>query len=48
MTTISPATFVDFRRWMASTAERHPLKISRDRLQAAIMEELANCFRLVV
>ncbi|MEM5433018.1 GSU2403 family nucleotidyltransferase fold protein [Cupriavidus oxalaticus] len=48
MTTISPAAFVDFKRWMASTAERDPLKISRDRLQASIVEELANRFRLGV
>nr|WP_290367969.1 GSU2403 family nucleotidyltransferase fold protein [Cupriavidus taiwanensis] len=46
MTTISPAAFVDFKRWMASTTERDPLKISRDRLQASIVEELANRFRL--
>ncbi|WP_427309208.1 GSU2403 family nucleotidyltransferase fold protein [Cupriavidus sp. H39] len=48
MTTISPAAFVDFKRWMASTADRDSLKISRDRLQASIVEELANRFRLGV
>ncbi|MCO4865634.1 MULTISPECIES: GSU2403 family nucleotidyltransferase fold protein [Cupriavidus] len=42
MTTISPAAFVDFERWMASTPERDPLKVSRDRLQASIVEELAH------
>ncbi|WP_427309177.1 hypothetical protein [Cupriavidus sp. H39] len=39
---------LDFKRWMASTAERDPLKVSRDRLQASIVEELANRFRLGV
>lgn len=46
MTTISPTAFVDFKRWMASTADRDPLKVSRDRLQASIVEELANRFQL--
>ncbi|WP_306431153.1 GSU2403 family nucleotidyltransferase fold protein [Cupriavidus oxalaticus] len=45
MTTISPSAFVDFKRWMASTADRDPLKVSRDRLQASIVEELANRFQ---
>lgn len=48
MTTISPTAFVDFKRWMASTADRDPLKVSRDRLQASIVEELANRFQLGV
>ncbi|MFS8980343.1 hypothetical protein PO002_38905 [Cupriavidus necator] len=42
------AAFVDFKRWMASTADRDPLKVSRDRLQASIVEELANRFQLGV
>ncbi|QEZ43365.1 GSU2403 family nucleotidyltransferase fold protein [Cupriavidus oxalaticus] len=46
MTTISPTTFVEFKRWMASTADRDPLKVSRDRLQASIVEELADRFQL--
>ncbi|WP_454743843.1 GSU2403 family nucleotidyltransferase fold protein [Cupriavidus necator] len=28
MTTISPTAFVDFKRWMASTADRDPPKVT--------------------
>jgi hypothetical protein len=48
MTTISPTAFVDFKRWMASTVDRDPLKVSRDKLQASIVEELANRFQFNV
>uniref|UniRef100_UPI003F499604 GSU2403 family nucleotidyltransferase fold protein n=1 Tax=Cupriavidus necator TaxID=106590 RepID=UPI003F499604 len=48
MTTISPTAFVDFKRWMASTADRDPLKVSPDRLQASIVEDLANRIKLGV
>lgn len=46
MTTINPTAFVDFKRWMAANADRDPLKVSRDRLQASIVEELAERFHL--
>ncbi|MFC4422632.1 GSU2403 family nucleotidyltransferase fold protein [Cupriavidus pampae] len=40
MRTIDPKTFVDFKRWMAGLSDRDPVKVSRDRLQAAIVEKL--------
>lgn len=44
MTTISPSAFVDSKHRMASTVGRDSLKGCRDRLQASIVERLANCF----
>lgn len=41
MRTIAPGTFVAFKGWMAQQADRDPLKVSRDRLQASIVEQLA-------
>jgi hypothetical protein len=38
ITTTVPETFVSFKRWMAERADRDPLKRSRDRLQADIVE----------
>ena len=43
MRTISPATFVDFKRWMADKAPaREPLKRNRDRRQADIVQGLLD------
>ena len=43
MRTISPATFVDFKRWMAEKAPaREPLKRNRDRRQADIVQGLLD------
>jgi hypothetical protein len=41
MNTISPATFVEFKSWMAEKAPyREEIKRRRDRLQAGIVQEL--------
>lgn len=40
METISPLTFVKFKRWMAAQADRDPMKTSRDSLQADLVEQL--------
>jgi hypothetical protein len=42
MSTIAPATFVEFKRWMAAQADRDPVKKKRDRLQADIVEQLTQ------
>jgi len=38
MTTIHPAVFVSFKRWMSMEPDRHPLKRRRDALQADAVE----------
>lgn len=40
METISPLTFVKFKRWMADQPDRDPMKTSRDSLQADLVEQL--------
>lgn len=40
--TISPLTFIKFKRWMASQTDRDPMKMSRDRLQADLIEQLVE------
>ena len=40
MNTISPLTFINFKRWMAEQADRDTMKRSRDLLQANLVEEL--------
>ncbi len=40
METISPLSFVKFKRWMAVQPDRDPMKISRDSLQADLAEQL--------
>lgn len=43
MRTISPAIFVDFKRWMADKApSREPIKRNRDRRQADIVQSLLD------
>jgi len=42
MSTIAPASFVQFKRWMAVQPDRDPLKRNRDLLQADIVEELTQ------
>ncbi|MFT3819676.1 MAG: GSU2403 family nucleotidyltransferase fold protein [Rubrivivax sp.] len=43
MRTIAPATFIEFKRWMAESApHRPPLKRRRDRLQADIVQALLD------
>lgn len=42
MNTISPKSFVDFKRWMGNLSDREPLKKSRDLLQADLVEELVH------
>ncbi|OGU20731.1 MAG: hypothetical protein A2X85_11820 [Geobacteraceae bacterium GWF2_54_21] len=42
MNTISPLTFIQFKKWMAGQAERDTMKRSRDLLQANLVEELVN------
>jgi hypothetical protein len=42
MNTISPVTFIQFKRWMAGQADRDTMKRSRDLLQADLVEELVN------
>jgi len=40
METISPLSFVNFKRWMAAQPDRDPMKTSRDSLQADLVEQL--------
>ncbi len=42
MDTIAPQAFVKFKRWMAAQPDRDPLKISRDHLQADLVEQLVT------
>lgn len=42
MTTIHPATFVEFKRWMAALPDRDPIKRRRDLLQAEAVEWLLD------
>ena len=42
MNTISPLTFIHFKRWMAEQADRDTMKRSRDLLQANLVEELVS------
>ncbi|MDK9718882.1 MAG: nucleotidyltransferase domain-containing protein, partial [Trichlorobacter sp.] len=42
MNTISPLTFIQFKRWMAEQADRDTMKRSRDLLQANLVEELVS------
>ncbi|MFZ2220122.1 MAG: GSU2403 family nucleotidyltransferase fold protein [Rhodoferax sp.] len=42
MNTVHPATFVAFKRWMASQADREALKRRRDLLQADAVQELMD------
>lgn len=42
MNTISPLTFIRFKRWLAEQANRDTMKRSRDQLQANLVEELVN------
>jgi hypothetical protein len=42
MNTVSPLTFIQFKRWMAEQADRDTMKRSRDLLQANLVEELVN------
>jgi hypothetical protein len=42
MNTISPLTFINFKRWMAEQVDRDTMKRSRDLLQANLVEELVN------
>lgn len=46
MRTVSPAVFVEFKRWMADRSDRDVLKRNRDRLQAEIVDELLRLGRL--
>ena len=40
MNTISPVAFVQFKRWLAEQPDRDPLKRSRDRRQAALVDQI--------
>lgn len=40
METISPLSFVKFKRWMAAQPDRDPMKTSRDNLQADLVQQL--------
>ena len=42
METISPLVFVKFKQWMASLPDRDPMKKSRDRLQADLVQQLVD------
>jgi len=42
MNTISPLTFIQFKRWMAEQSDRDTMKRSRDLLQANLVEELVS------
>ena len=48
MRTVAPDVFVQFKRWMADGApDRDPLKRTRDRLQANVVDELLREGRLL-
>ncbi|MDR6215704.1 GSU2403 family nucleotidyltransferase fold protein [Paracidovorax wautersii] len=42
MNTVDPATFVQFKRWMATQRDRDPLKRRRDVLQADAVQQLLD------
>lgn len=42
LNTVSPLTFIRFKRWMAEQPDRDSMKRSRDLLQANLVEELVN------
>jgi hypothetical protein len=42
MNTVHPATFVVFKRWMATQPDRDPIKRRRDALQAETVQELVE------
>lgn len=42
MHTISPATFVEFKRWLADRPNREPSKRRRDALQAQTVQGLMD------
>lgn len=42
METVSPLTFIKFKRWMAAQPDRDPMKVSRDQLQASLVEQLVQ------
>lgn len=42
MTTVAPALFARFKRWMAERPDRDPVKRSRDLLQAEMVEKFAE------
>ena len=44
MNTVSPLAFAKFKRWMATSADRDPVKKERDLSQAALIEESVHEF----
>jgi len=42
METVSPLAFIQFKRWMSAQHDRDPMKISRDKLQANLVEQLTE------
>lgn len=42
MQTVSPTAFAQFKRWLASAPDREPMKVSRDLLQAELVEQLVE------
>ena len=42
MNTISPVVFCQFKRWLAEQPDRDPLKRSRDRRQADVVDALID------
>lgn len=44
MNTVDPATFVQFKRWMATQRDRDPLKRRRDVLQADAVQQLLDSY----
>jgi hypothetical protein len=42
LTTIHPADFIQFKRWMATQTSREAIKRRRDALQADVVEWLLN------
>ena len=42
MTTIAPSLFASFKRWMAGSADRDPVKRNRDLLQAELVDRFAQ------
>ena len=47
MRTVSPQVFIQFKEWMSREPTRDPLKRSRDRLQAQIVQQLLDEQRLI-
>jgi len=42
MNTISPAVFIEFKRWLSEQKDRDPLKRTRDLRQSEVVEQIVQ------